>query len=130
MTREPVRGHQDLLAWQRGVDLVELVYRTSSDWPKDERFGLTGQARRAAVSIPANIAEGYGRGSDKEFARFPAIARGSLRELETHLHIAQRLGFLSAESFQDLRSAIDDVGRFIFGLSRRLQLKIEAKGEV
>jgi four helix bundle protein len=115
-----VRSVQDLIVWQRGIDLVEQVYVVSSEWPSSELYGLTNQARRAAISIPANIAEGQGRGSTKEFARFLSIARGSLRELETHLVIAQRLRFLAQSEFDRIQSIIDEVGRLLQGLSRRL----------
>ena len=115
-----VRSVQDLIVWQRGIDLVEQVYVVSSQWPASELYGLTSQARRAAVSIPANIAEGQGRGSTKEFARFLSISRGSLRELETHLIIALRLRFLAQSEFDRIQAIIDEVGRLLQGLSRRL----------
>ena len=83
----PIKSYQDLTVWQRAMDLVEGVYRVTKDWPKDEQYGLTNQVRRAVVSVPANIAEGQGRTSDREFARFLAIAHGSLYEVETHLLI-------------------------------------------
>jgi four helix bundle protein len=86
---------QDLKIWQKSMDLVEACYRASTAIPREERFGLISQMRRAATSVPANIAEGYGRWNVKEFARFLAIANGSLRELETHVVIARRLGYLS-----------------------------------
>lgn len=90
-----VRSYRDLLAWQKAVMLVELVYRMSARLPVDERFGLTSQLRRAAVSILSNIAEGHGRESTKEFTRFISIARGSLAELETQLEIALRLNMVT-----------------------------------
>lgn len=79
---------QKLKIWQKSMDLVEACYRISLGFPRDERFGLLSQIKRAATSIPANIAEGYGRWNVREFARFLAIANGSLRELETHILIA------------------------------------------
>ena len=112
---------QDLLVWQRGIDLVESVYLASAGWPNSEMFGLVSQARRAAVSIPANIAEGHGRGSPKEFARFLAIARGSLRELETHLIIALRLKFLNQLEYDRTKTMCDEVGRLLQGLMRKLE---------
>jgi four helix bundle protein len=115
-----VRSVQDLIVWQRGIDLVEQVYVVSSHWPTSELYGLTNQARRAAISIPANIAEGQGRGSAKDFARFLSISRGSLRELETHLIIALRLQFFAQSEFDCIQSIIDEVGRLLQGLSRRL----------
>src|SRR5512135_2077752 len=92
--KHKVKNYRDLIAWQKAMDLVEMVYRLTKDFPKDEIYTLTSQIRRAVVSVPANIAEGQGRASDGEFHRFLTIAHGSLRELETHLFIAQRLGYL------------------------------------
>ena len=88
----PIGGFRDLIVWQRAMDVTESVYRLTSDYPRDEQFGLTSQTRRAATSIAANIAEGHGRGTRAAYANFLRIARGSLRELETHLLLASRLG--------------------------------------
>lgn len=82
---------QTLEVWKVGLDLTEAVYRLTVSWPPDEKFGLTSQARRAAASIPTNLAEGVGRGSSAEAARFGRIALGSAYELHTHLHLAHRL---------------------------------------
>lgn len=87
------RKYQRLQVWQEAIELVTDVYRLTSHFPDSEKFALVSQMRRAAVSIPSNIAEGAGRGSDKEFRRFLLIARGSLQELETQLIISDRLGF-------------------------------------
>ena len=89
------RTIRDLKIWQKSMDLTVESYRASASFPSDEKFGLISQIRRAATSVPANIAEGFGRWNSREFSRFLAIASGSLRELETHLQIAQRLGYLS-----------------------------------
>src|SRR5690349_13693066 len=120
MMSGPIRGVQDLIAWQRGLDLVVLVYQLSAKWPPTEMYGLTNQARRAAVSIPSNIAEGQGRGSAKEFARFISIARGSLRELETQFLIALRLCFHTRPEHERVQQLIDEIGRLLQGLSRKL----------
>src|SRR5687768_16652515 len=90
--------HLDLLAWREAMTLVELVYRATADFPKAEMFGLTAQLRRAAVSVPSNIAEGAARNSSGEFAQFLGIACGSLAEVETQLELALRLGLLHATS--------------------------------
>jgi four helix bundle protein len=86
-------NYRDLIAWQKAMDLVEGVYRTTRSWPKEELYGLTNQVRRAAVSVPANVAEGQGRRSSQEFPHHVSIAHGSLREVETHLLISRRLGY-------------------------------------
>jgi four helix bundle protein len=95
------RPHEKLEVWRDAMQLVEAVYRFSARFPDSERFGLCSQIRRAAVSVPANIAEGAARRSKAEYVRFLSIARGSLSELDTHVQIAQRLGFASAEPVMD-----------------------------
>ncbi len=90
------RKHHDLLVWQEGIELVEEIYKISSTFPKDEIYGLTAQLRRAAVSVPSNIAEGAGRSTKKEFLYFLSIARGSLCEIETQLIIAKKLGYTAS----------------------------------
>jgi four helix bundle protein len=112
----PSRNYQDLVAWQKAMDYVEAVYLASRSFPGDERFGLTSQLRRAAVSIPSNIAEGQGRGSDAELVRFLRVAHGSLRETETQLLIARRLAFLAPASADQLLELSGEVGRLIQGL--------------
>ncbi|HET7844011.1 MAG TPA: four helix bundle protein [Xanthomonadales bacterium] len=90
--------HYELEVWREGISLVKLVYAASRDFPAEERFGLTTQIRRAAVSVPSNIAEGAARGSSVEFVRFLRIARGSLSEVDTQLVIASELGFLRPDA--------------------------------
>jgi four helix bundle protein len=86
-----IKSHKDLIIWQRSMDLVESVYRITENFPARENFGLVSQMRRAAVSIPSNIAEGYGRQSTGNYSQFLSIARGSLLELETQIEISLRL---------------------------------------
>src|SRR6476659_1156091 len=93
-----VRSYQDLVAWQKAMDLVELVYGATRGFPREEVYGLTSQVRRAAVSVPSNIAEGQGRASTKEFLHHLSIARGSLFEVETQVLVAQRLGYLPPDT--------------------------------
>lgn len=92
------RKYQDLRVWNNAMQLVEYVYRLTSNYPDSEKYGLVSQMRRAAVSIPSNIAEGNGRGSDKDYRRFLTIARGSLMELETQTILSARLGFIQKDS--------------------------------
>jgi four helix bundle protein len=118
------QGFRGLIAWQKAMDLVESVYRATQHWPSEETYGLTNQVRRAAVSVPANIAEGQGRNSRQEFARFLAIARGSLCEVETHLLIAQRLTYLNEQNTDVLIGQATEVGRLLHGLRQSLQTEI------
>jgi four helix bundle protein len=115
-----MRPHHKLEAWVKGIELVTAIYKNSESFPKEERFGLTSQIRRSAVSIPANIAEGAGRHSRKEFAHFLSNSQGSASELETELIIANRLGYLDETSFQSLIRELDRIGRLITGLVRHL----------
>ena len=100
-----MRSHKDLDAWKKSMDLVDNVYKVTKSFPNEELYSLTNQMRRAAISIPSNIAEGAARGSKKEFIRFLYIALGSLSELETQFIIANRLGYLA-----DPNNLLKDVG--------------------
>jgi four helix bundle protein len=119
-----MRPHENLEAWSQAVNFVVDVYRSTETFPKEERFGLTSQIRRAAVSVPANIAEGAGRYSDKEFAHFLSNAQGSASELETELIIAHRLGYLNENTFSELNTSLSRIGRLITGLSQHLKRRI------
>lgn len=92
-----IRSYKDLLIWQKGIKIVLIVYQLVKTFPQNELFALSSQLKRASVSIPSNIAEGYGRNSDKSFNHFLNISRGSLYEIETQLFIAKELGFISDE---------------------------------
>lgn len=113
MTRQP---HENLVAWQKSMDLVVAVYDTTKRFPADERSALTDQIRRAVVSIPSNIAEGHGRESERSYLHFCLIAHGSLREVETQLRIAERLGYIDGSSVVELRELCGDAGRPLRGL--------------
>jgi four helix bundle protein len=112
----PIRNYRDLIVWQKSMDLVESVYIATRKFPKEELYGLTSQLRRAVVSIPSNIAEGQGRRTDKEFAQFLAVARGSLHESETQILIAERLGYLERKSADELMTLCAEVNRLLHGL--------------
>jgi four helix bundle protein len=101
--------------------LVEAIYKVTRAWPPSEMYGLTGQVRRAAVSIPANIAEGQGRTGSREFLHHLSIASGSLREVETHLLIGHRLGYLEESACNTLLRQTDEIGRIMLGLIRSLR---------
>lgn len=120
-----MRPHEKLDAWNQAMDFVVAVYKGTENFPKEEKFGLTSQLRRASVSIPANIAEGAGRKSSKEFAHFLSNAQGSASEVETELLIAFRLGFIGESGHLELRRALDEIGRMITGLRRHLERRNE-----
>ena len=108
------RKHHDLVAWQEAIKLVKATYEVTETYPKDERFSLVSQMRRAAVSVPGNIAEGAARNSEKEFLRFLTIARGSLSELETYLVISRQLGYV--DKTEEIDALMDRVFRLLAGL--------------
>ena len=114
------KNYSDLIAWQKAMDLVELIYKATAQFPKEEAYGLTNQLRRAAVSVPSNIAEGQGRGSANDFRRFLAISYGSLREVETQVLIAKRLQFLTDTQADRVTKLASEVGRLINGLTNSL----------
>jgi four helix bundle protein len=115
-----MRPHHKLEAWSKAIEFVTDVYKHTEGFPKEERDGLTSQVRRAAVSIPANLAEGAGRHSKKEFAHFLSNSQSSASELETELIIAHRLGYLDERTFARLISQLERIGRLITGLRRQV----------
>lgn len=116
-----MKDFHELHVWRKAHDLVLNVYRATNAFPKDELFGLTSQLRRAASSIPANIAEGCGRSGDAELARFMQIASGSASEVEYHLLLAYDLGLLDAESHKRLESEICEIKRMLTSFVQRLR---------
>ena len=120
---EGVRSYRDLQVWRLSMDLTESIYEATSHWPADERFGLISQIRRAAVSVPSNIAEGAARRSTGEFIQFLGMARGSLAEVETQLLLAQRLSYSPNTDVAALLAVSEDISRMlvalIFSLKRR-----------
>jgi four helix bundle protein len=119
-------SYRDLIVWQKSRHFVKDVYLASQAFPKEERFGLTAQIRRAAVSVPSNIAEGQGRSFDREFSLFISHALGSLMEVETQLLIAQDLGYLTAESVDQLLKQSAEIGRLANGLLTTLKKSTSA----
>lgn len=116
-----IRSYQDLAAWQHAMDLAVEVYKHTRRWPKEELYGLTSQARRASVSIAANIAEGYGRDNLGYYIQFLRLAQGSLKELETHLLIAQRVEIADSAETAPLLGAAERLGKILRGLIRKLE---------
>jgi four helix bundle protein len=120
-----VKSYRDLDVWRLGLDLAEAVYQCTSSFPKHELFGLTAQMRRAAVSIPSNIAEGRARSSTKELLQFLAIARGSLAELETQFELALRLGYVDS-ALHPVMPLSEEVGTKLTCLQKSLRARLAA----
>ena len=118
---EDIRTFRDLIAWQKAMALARCVYRLSRTFPDDEKFGLVSQMRRAAVSVPANIAEGYGRGRRLEYIRHLEIARGSLFELQTHVEIARHEDWMTGDGWDEFDRSALEVDRVLSGLLRSLK---------
>jgi four helix bundle protein len=113
--------YADLEVWRAAMELAERIYRLTAVFPKEERYGLTSQMRRAAVSVPSNIAEGKGRSSDKELIQFLCHSRGSLFEIDTQLTIGERLGYSPKEECDAMRHDIARVGQMLNGLIRSVR---------
>lgn len=120
-------NYRELRVWQNGMELVRRVYRLTKTFPKQEAFGLSSQLQRAAVSIPANLAEGHTRGTTKEFLRHVVIAHGSLAELETLLLVAEDLQYTDFSQATELVRLCDATGRMLGSLRRKLRGKIDAR---
>lgn len=116
-----IKGYKDLIVWQKSMDLVELVYRLTENFPKDETYGLRAQIRRSAVSLPSNIAEGTMRGTRKDFRQFIMIASGSGAELETQLEIAKRIKYVNLEEYYKINSLLGEVTRMLSSLQAKLK---------
>ena len=116
-----MRGYRSLIIWQKARELVREIYFITNDLPKEEAFGLISQIRRAVISIPSNIAEGYGRQYRSEYVRFLNIARGSCYEVETQLILCIDLGFLNADRAHHAMGLLDEIGKIANAMIRRLQ---------
>jgi four helix bundle protein len=115
-----VTHYRELIAWQKAMDLAEMIYRATEVFPREEVYGLTSQVRRAGVSVPSNIAEGQGRGVGGEFAHHLRIANGSRQEAETQILLAVRLGYLNDMDADGVLTASAEVGRLLSGLLRSI----------
>ncbi|MGX5802026.1 four helix bundle protein [Bradyrhizobium sp. Arg314] len=115
-----INSYKDLIVWQQAMDLAVATYSLTKAWPKEELYGLTSQIRRSATSIPANIAEGYGRDNTGSYQQFLRIAQGSLKELETHLQIAERIGLATSDEVHHMLSATEAIGKML----RQLIIKL------
>jgi four helix bundle protein len=119
-----VKSYRDLDAWQEAMQLVEQIYEVVAAMPIEERFGLTQQLKRAAVSVPSNIAEGHARGATRDFTRFLSMARESVAEIETQIELAIRIGLLEAEIVEPIVQRCDKLGRILRGLRKSLDSKL------
>lgn len=121
-----IESYRDLDAWRKAMDLTVAVYRLSRKLPAEERFGLVSQIRRAATSVPANIAEGHGRRTTGEFLQALSVSRGSLSELKTHLELIVRLDYLDRSGLKESWSLSENAGRLLNGLIRALEARKRA----
>ncbi|MBI4166599.1 MAG: four helix bundle protein [Acidobacteria bacterium] len=117
------KGYKDLLVWQKGIELVKETYKLTRDFPSDEKFGLVSQMRRAAVSVPSNIAEGQARHTTKEFIQFISHAEGSLAELETQVIVSTELAYCDAQSANRAQDLAGELKRMLNALRRTLERK-------
>ncbi|PAX45836.1 four helix bundle protein [Brunnivagina elsteri] len=124
MKNNAIRSYRDLQVWQKGMDIAELCYVITKSFPKDETYGMISQIRRASVSIPANIAEGYGRDSQGEYVHFLKISQGSLKELETHIILSMRVNLITSESANPILEECDSLGKMLRSLIRSIQASI------
>jgi four helix bundle protein len=113
-------NHRDLVVWQKAMDLVTKIYKVTATFPNEERFGLSSQMRRAAVSVPSNIAEGHGRKATAAYLNYLSIAYGSLMELETQIEIALRLNFIDPEKISSLLVQTTEIAKMLNGLKKYL----------
>ena len=114
------RSYQDLIVWKKSINLVTKIYNYTLSFPREEKFGITSQMRRAGTSISANIAEGQARQSKKEFVQFLSIAQGSLAELETFLIISRNLGFLNQANSEELLNDCSEIAKLLYRLKKSL----------
>lgn len=115
-----IKSYKDLIVWKKSILLVKETYKITSCFPKSEAYGLVAQMRRAVISVPSNIAEGYGRKTRKDYGQFCSIAYGSLLELETQLEIAKELGFIKSDDIKFEENLIEEVGKMLNALVRKL----------
>ena len=117
-------NYRELDVWQKSMDLAKLCYEVTKQFPKDEMFGMTSQIRRAAASVPANIAEGNGRATTKDYLKHLSIARGSLLEVETHVILSNEVGLLPKTDTDRCLGLCDEIGRMLTGLRRSLEKRL------
>jgi four helix bundle protein len=127
LDEDGIRSYRDLAVWKLAMDLAEGCYRVTKEFPRDEMYGMTAQIRRSAASVAANVAEGHGRESTGAFVQFLRVAQGSLKELETHLLLADRVGLGTSQDTSALLRKADDLGKMLRSLIRSLQRRMEGQ---
>jgi four helix bundle protein len=120
-TRATIESHRDLVVWRKSMDLAVAAYRLTDTFPVHERYGLTSQIRRSSASIPANIAEGYGRESAGAYAQQLRVAQGSSKEFETHVELAHRIGMVDQSSLSNILSSSEEIGKMLRSLIRAVE---------
>lgn len=123
-----IKSYKDLLAWQKAMDLVELVYELTRQFPREELFGLATSLRRAAVSIPSKIADGHERDNTREFIHYLSVARGALSEVETQIEVAKRLAYINEEQQAEFTRLASDTGKIVNGLMNSMERYAVAHG--
>ena len=123
----PIRTYRDLLVWQDSMDLVVAIYRITATFPKEERYSLVDQLRRAAVSVPSNVAEGHGRSRTGDYLRHLSVSVGSLNEVETQVQIARRLEYITEEDQRQLLDSCNAIAKMLGGLIRSLRRRLESR---
>ncbi len=123
---EKINSYKDLIVWQKSVALVTSIYALTKAFPQEEKFGIVSQHNRASVSIPSNIAEGWGRESAKNYLQFSRIFRGSLMETETLLEISKNLELIKNKDYSDIANQIQEVSKILQGLIKSIKLKIKS----
>lgn len=124
-----VRSFKDLIVWQKSVDLISTIYRLTATFPKIETYGLSSQLQRAAVSVAANIAEGNGRDSTKEYIHHLSYSLGSLAEVETYLVVSVRLAYVQQSEILNLESKCDEIGKMLRSLQKALRSKLQGNDD-
>jgi four helix bundle protein len=122
--------HKDLRVWQQSIEMVTSIYKMTKAFPKDEIFGLVSQMRRAAVSVPSNIAEGYARGTDKETLHFLRISSGSMSEIETQLMLSLKLGYIGQETYSELSEQITSVWKQLNALISSIKKRLSPQDQL
>ena len=122
--------HKDLRVWQQSIEMVTSIYKMTKAFPKDEIFGLVSQMRRAAVSVPSNIAEGYARGTDKEKLHFLRISSGSMSEIETQLMLSLKLGYIGQETYSELSEQITSVWKQLNALISSIKKRLSPQDQL